>query len=129
MPFRRREPRDVDSVALEDVLGLDLRIVRGYPGAPALTLGMQSGEIENDARRQHPQHADKTRQQQARLNEADAEIGGNIGQMLGVGMDALIGINPDFAGLGQQRRAFRLQERARMRPSYSIAQRLWQATG
>ena len=30
----------------KDVLGLDLRIVRGYPGAPALTLGMQSGEID-----------------------------------------------------------------------------------
>ncbi len=29
-----------------DVLGLNLKIVRGYPGAPALTLGMQSGEID-----------------------------------------------------------------------------------
>jgi tripartite-type tricarboxylate transporter receptor subunit TctC len=30
----------------KDVLGLNLKIVRGYPGAPALSLGMQSGEID-----------------------------------------------------------------------------------
>jgi tripartite-type tricarboxylate transporter receptor subunit TctC len=30
----------------KDVLGLNLKIVRGYPGAPSLTLGMQSGEID-----------------------------------------------------------------------------------
>lgn len=30
----------------KEVLGLDLRIIRGYPGAPALTLGMQTGEID-----------------------------------------------------------------------------------
>ena len=30
----------------KEVLGLNLRIVRGYPGAPALTLGMHSGEID-----------------------------------------------------------------------------------
>ncbi len=30
----------------KEVLGLGLRIVRGYPGAPALTMGMQSGEID-----------------------------------------------------------------------------------
>ena len=30
----------------KEVLGLNLRIVRGYPGAPALTLGMHTGEID-----------------------------------------------------------------------------------
>jgi tripartite-type tricarboxylate transporter receptor subunit TctC len=30
----------------KDVLGLNVRIVRGYPGAPALSLGMQSGEVD-----------------------------------------------------------------------------------
>ena len=30
----------------KDVLGLNLKIVRGYPGAPSLSLGMQSGEID-----------------------------------------------------------------------------------
>jgi tripartite-type tricarboxylate transporter receptor subunit TctC len=29
-----------------DVLGFNLKIVRGYPGAPALSLGMQSGEVD-----------------------------------------------------------------------------------
>ena len=46
---------------------------------------------------------------QRRLEKADAEIGRQFGQMPGVLVDALIGIDADLAGAGETKGAPRLQ--------------------
>ena len=58
--------------------------------------------MEGHARGKAPQHADEAREQERSLQQADAEIGGEIGKMTGVLLNALIGIDPDLARAGKQ---------------------------
>ena len=63
-------------------------------------------KIENDLVGEDPEHARKARQQQRGLHEADREDGRELGQVLGVLLDALVGIDADLAGKAQHVDAF-----------------------
>ena len=68
-------------------------IARNIEAAPA--------DIEDEAGRQGPQHADEAHKQDRRLEQADAEIGRELGQVAGVFMQALVRIHPDGARIGE----------------------------
>ena len=59
----------------------------------------------HDALREDPEHADEAREQDRRLQQPDAEVGGELGQGLRVGLDALVGVDADLAGAADARRA------------------------
>ena len=63
-------------------------------------------KIENDLVGEDPEHARKARQQQRGLHKADREDGRELGQVLGVLLDALVGIDADLAGKAQHVDAF-----------------------
>ena len=66
-------------------------------------------EIENDLLGKEPEHAREAREQQRGLHQADRERGREVGQVLGVLLDALIGIDADLAREAQQVDAFGYQ--------------------
>lgn len=63
--------------------------------------------MEDEARRQLPQHADEGHQQDQRLQQADAEIRGQIGEVRGILLHALVGVDTNGAGIGQAESARR----------------------
>ena len=66
-------------------------------------------EREHDVARQAPEDADEAQEKQARLKEADPEIGREVGQMLPVLVNALIGVGADVADPRDAKGAFVLQ--------------------
>ena len=63
---------------------------------------LSSTEVEHDLAREHPEHADEAHQQQRGLQQADREDRRQLGQVLRVLVDALVGIDADLAGEAQQ---------------------------
>ena len=59
------------------------------------------GHMEDETRRQRPQHADEAGQQDGRLQQPDAEAGRQVGEMVRILVQALVGIDADGAGIGQ----------------------------
>jgi hypothetical protein len=57
--------------------------------------------VKHNVSRQHPQNPDKTAKKERRLQEADAEIGRELGQMTGIIMDTLIRVSADLSGIGE----------------------------
>jgi hypothetical protein len=53
---------------------------------------------ERDVARQRPQHADEADEQHGGLQQADAQLRRHLGQLARVLLDALIGIDAEFAG-------------------------------
>ena len=71
---------------------------------------------EADARRKRPEHADEADEQQRRLKQPDAEIGGEFGQMPRILVNALIGIDADRTCVRDQESAPRRRATAEKDP-------------
>ena len=52
--------------------------------------------------RQQPKHPGEAHQEEQSTQQADAEFGGQLGEVLGVCLHALVGINANLAGKGEQ---------------------------
>ena len=72
-----------------------------------------AGDVEGEVRRQRPKHAHEGDEQDRGLQQADAEIGGKLGQATRILMHALVGIDADRPGAGEPERAARAASRDR----------------
>ena len=75
------------------------------PDHIAVNAELDAAKRQHDALREVPQHADETDEQQRRLQQTDAEIGREFGKMVGVLVDALIGIDADRSRPGDEKGA------------------------
>ena len=57
---------------------------------------------EHDLIGEKPEHAYEAREEQGRLQEAGAEVAGELGQMLGIRVHALVGVGADLAAEGEK---------------------------
>src|SRR4029077_10882076 len=57
--------------------------------------------VKHHVSRQHPQNADETAKEERRLQEADAEIGREFGQVTGILMDTLVRVSADLSSRGE----------------------------
>jgi hypothetical protein len=65
-----------------------------------------------------PEHAGEAREQQRGLQQTDRKNGREVRQVLGVLLDALVGIDADLSGLQRPKRA-RMSHLSRIQPSWS----------
>ena len=79
-------------------------------------------ECERHARRKPPQHADEADEQQSRLQQANAEIGGDLGELPRVVVNALVGVDADFAHTRDTEAAMRFQPLKKQVPRQPFAQ-------
>ena len=70
---------------------------------------MAAADIEHEAARDLPEHAHEREQQNRRLQQPDAEIGRQLGQVARILVHALVGVVADGTGVGEPERAAGLQ--------------------
>ena len=80
----------------------------GAPDEIARRREVTASDRKKLALRQSPQDAYKSEQQQARLEESNAQVGREIGQMLGVGLETLIGVGAERARTRETKARFGL---------------------
>ena len=84
----------------------------GGEGAPDHVPGnceTVTAQIQWHVSREAPQHPDETAKEERRLQEPDAEIGCQFGQMPGVLVDALVRVGAQLAGIDQTKSAPRFE--------------------
>ena len=59
------------------------------------------GEMEGEASREPPQHHHEDREQHRRLHQADGQRGGQLGEVAGVLVEALVRVHAEDAGMGE----------------------------
>ena len=85
------------------------RIEEGGPDHVAGDGEVVAPDMEGEAARQRPQHADEGDEQDRGLEQADAEIGRKLGEVAGILVHALVGIDADRPGIGEAEGAPRSQ--------------------
>ncbi len=73
----------------------------GRPHHVARNRELPARDLKNEIIRQRPEHADERREQNRRLQQSDAEIGRELGEVACILMHALVGIDSDGARAGQ----------------------------
>ena len=74
--------------------------MRHGPGT-SLSARESSADGQKLARRESPKNANECEQKKARLQKADAQVGREVGQMLGVSLEALVGVGAERARIRQ----------------------------
>ena len=90
-------------------VGSSARVNQRAPDEIAGRSEVAASDRQKLALREPPKDADEREQKKARLQKADAQVGGEIGQMLGVGLEALIGVGAERARIRQAERALGLE--------------------
>ena len=66
-------------------------------------------QIQGHVSRETPQNPDEAAKEERRLQEPDAKIGRQLGQVAGVLVDALVRVGADLAGIDQAKGASRFE--------------------
>ena len=84
------------------------RVCQGAPDHVTGNRKTAPAHVKDHVSREHPQNPDETAKEKRRLQEADAEIGREFGQMTGILMDTLVRVSADLSGIGEAKCAPRL---------------------